>query len=197
MANIKLGGITAISESSGTLTFAQHTGIIQVKTGTYTGHAQITSEGSYTTGHLEFSFTPKQPDSSFFFLANCFFGFSSHDTGGEIGFVVSGTAPGGTVTPRGQTGTGDRVFAVVSIGAPAALSTLDDWMIGTTPAHFLWTPASNLGVSTRTFSVGAATGGSAGTITWNSRHASDTDARNMAPVSVLTVFEISATTIAA
>ena len=197
MATLKMGSTTAITESSGVFTDAQPPGIIQVKTGTYTGHATVSSDGSYTTGHLEFALTPIRADSSFFFLANCFFGLGNHDTFAEIGFVVSGASPGGTVTPRGATGTGDQVFAVAGIGSFAGASTTDDWAICTTPAHFLWTPSSDLGVTTRTFSVGAARGGTGtDSIVWNRRWTDGQDARNAAPVSVLTVFEINALAIA-
>ena len=177
-------------------------GIIQVKSGTYTGQGTVTTEGSYTTGHLEFALTPILANSSYFFIANCFFGISSHDTTAEIGFVVSGGSPGGVVTPRGVRPSGDtygdQVFAISGIGTPASSSLVDDWWVGTTPAHFLWTPASDLGVGTRTFSVGAGTCGSGGTVKWNGTYigTDESAGRNLAPVSVLTVFEINALAIA-
>ncbi len=125
-------------------------GVLQAKNATYTGHAVV--GGSYTGGHLYLSITPKKADSSFLIIANCYFGFENHDVLAGIGFDTSGAAPGGNFTPVGSGG-GDFDFATSAYGSTAGVSTMDDWSISSTPAHYLWTPSSNLGTSTRTFQV--------------------------------------------
>jgi len=162
-------------------------GILQAKSATYDGHASI--GGTFTSGHLSVNITPKKADSSYLFMAQCFFGYSNHDVAADIGFDVSGAAPGGTITPEGSSG-GDSCFAISGIGTNAAISNLDDWSIGTLPAHFLWTPSSNLGTNSRTFQVLSRRRGSAGSIIWNQIGQGGSDARALTPISVLTVFEI-------
>jgi len=179
--------VTNTSAGAGDWADAAGGGILQAKSTTYDGHASI--GGTFAAGQLGLTMTPKKADSSYLFMAQCFFGYSNHDVGADIGFDVSGAAPGGLLTPEGSAG-GDGCFAISGIGTTAALSTLDDWSVGTLPAHFLWTPSSNLGTASRTFQVLSRRRGSAGSIRWNAIWGQGSDARNLAPVSVLTVFEI-------
>jgi len=181
------GNLPAIDGSS--LTGITAGGVLQVKTGTYDGNATI--GGTFSGGQLTVSVTPKQADSSFLIIANCFFGYSNHDVAADIGFDVSGAAPGGTITPEGSPGNGDACFQTSGIGTTASDTAIDDWSISTTPAHYFWTPSSNLGTSTRTFQILARRRGSGGSIIWNSIWSAQSDARSFRTVSTLTVLEIS------
>ncbi len=182
-------GQALLSDGDGTFSWGTAGGVLQIKTGTYTGNATV--GGTYTGGHLTVSITPKAANSSYLFIANCFFGYENHDLFADIGFDVSGSAPGGTITPTGASGGGDTCYHLSGIASSAGQSTVDDWAVATTPSHFFWTPSSNLGTGTRTFQVISRRRGQAGSIKWNERWGGGTDSRNARPVSTLTVLEIS------
>jgi hypothetical protein len=166
--------------------------IVGVASATYTGNASNTSE-TYSGGLLQVSYTPKFANSSYYFVANCYFGYSNHDVAADIAFDISGSAPGGVITPVGASGGGHQVFALSGIGSTASESTVDDWTVATTTAQYHWTPGSNLGTGTRTFQVVYRRRGSAGGVVWNTTYNNNnTDPRNFRPVSTFTMFEIKA-----
>jgi len=194
LSNINIDGTETAgyalkADGDGTYSWGVAGGLLQVKTGTYTGSAVV--GGTYTGGHLTVSVTPKAADSSFLIIANCFFGYENHDLFAEVGVDVSGAAPGGTITPLGATDQGDNCYHLSGIASTASDPSIDDWAIATTPMHYFWTPSSNLGTGTRTFQIVSRRRGSAGNIRWNSRWSTSSDARNARPVSTMTVVEIS------
>ena len=172
-----------------TLSWGEDTGgqIVQVHSSNYDGHATTATNMG---GQLAVTFAPQYADSNFLFMAQCYFGLSNHDIAAHIRFDISGAAPGGTVSPAGDTGGGDRVFALSSIGSMAGASTVDDWGIFSTHAHYYYQPSTNMGTSSRVFQVLAYRGGNAGSIIWNERWDQGTDSRNFRTMSTLTVMEI-------
>ena len=174
-----------------TLSWAEDVGgaIVQVKSAVYTG---MTST-STTMGGLSLTMTPIYENSNFLFIANCFFGQSNHDISANIKLDISGAAPGGTISPLGATGNGDRVFSIGGVGASAGLGTsYSDWAIVQNSPHFLYVPPSNMGTSTRTFQIIAERVGNGGSIIWNRRWNGGTDSRAHTTPSTLTVMEVRA-----
>lgn len=182
-------GQALLSDGDGSFSYGVAGGVLQIKTGTYTGNATV--GGTYTGGHLTVSVTPKTADSSYLIIANCFFGYQNHDLFADVGVDVSGASPGGNITPEGASGGGDTCYHISGIASTASTSSVDDWTIATTPMHYFWTPSSDLGTGTRTFQIVSRRRGSAGSIKWNERWDGGTDSRNARPVSTMTVIEIS------
>lgn len=162
--------------------------VIQIRTATYNGHATVGN--SYVGGHLFVDFAPLYADSHYLFIANCFFGYQNHDLWADVGMDISGTSPGGNLTPLGATGLGDNCYHISGIASTAANNSIDDWSCATTPMHFYWEPPSDLGTSSRRFQVMSRRRGAAGSIVWNRIWQTTTDSRAATTVSTLTVFEL-------
>jgi hypothetical protein len=174
-----------------TLSWGEDVGgaIVQVKSAVYTGQTSTTT----TMGGLSLTMTPIYENSNFLFIANCFFGQSNHDLSANIKIDISGAAPGGTISPLGATGNGDRVFSIGGVGATAGIGqSYADWALVQNSPHFLYVPPSNMGTSTRTFQIIAERVGQGGSIIWNRRWNGGTDSRAHTTPSTFTVMEVRA-----
>ena len=174
------------------LSWAEDTGgtVVQAHTSIYTGADQTSSTMG---GQLSVTFAPQYADSRFLFMCVANFGQSNHDCSAGIKFDISGAAPGGTVSPAGSGGQGNRTFALGGVGSSAALGTsFADWAIQQNTSHFLYEPSTNMGTASRTFQVLVSRIGNAGSVIFNRTWNSGTDARRITTTSVLTVMELRA-----